>query len=192
MTEGTNCVPVTRSRLWTPLFSRSEKISARRFTEISYPLASWLISWFWQKTQPSVQPEKKTAPVPFPSVPEMHGSSHRCGAALAIRTSARTLQNPVCFDRSTPHSLGQRRQLLYCSNVLIAEPSFPAGPDHAAKEVRTGPGTKNSGPTRATRHTGSRATSFFRFSLFCIYSHTAFHSARASCEKEIWNEVKNG
>ena len=53
----------------------------------------------WQNTQRSVQPEKKT--VPLPVVPLMHGSSHICKAALAARSSCPAPQKPVDTVRST-------------------------------------------------------------------------------------------
>ena len=39
---------------------------------------------FWQKQHLRLHPVKKTAPEPL--VPEIHGSSHICKAALAILT----------------------------------------------------------------------------------------------------------
>ena len=45
---------------------------ARRETVTTWPKPPEEISWFWQKTQRSVQPEKKIAPLP--ASPEMGGS----------------------------------------------------------------------------------------------------------------------
>ena len=57
------------------------------------PKPSPEISWFWQKTQRSGQPEKKMAPLP--ASPEMGGSSQKCRALLATRSSEVMPQKPA-------------------------------------------------------------------------------------------------
>ena len=68
-----------------------------------------LISLFWQNTHRRLQPEKKTAPLP--RVPDMHGSSPKCGAARATIGASGTAQKPNCPPaRSTPQPRGQTEQ----------------------------------------------------------------------------------
>ena len=72
------------------------------------PKPSRLIFRFWQKTQPSVQPEKNTVPEPF--VPLMQGSSQRCLAARARRICVPMPQKPGETDRSAPQARGHSIQ----------------------------------------------------------------------------------
>ena len=73
-TQGAKCPGVTRLMLWAPWRISSRNISPKRSTVTGFPTPWAEISWFWQNTQPRVQPEKNT--VPLPRVPLITGSSH--------------------------------------------------------------------------------------------------------------------
>ena len=76
---------------------------------ISFPCSPRLMVRFWQNTHRRLQPEKNTAPLP--RVPEMHGSSPKCGAARATTGASGTAQKPNCPPaRSTPQPRGQMEQ----------------------------------------------------------------------------------
>ena len=62
--DGRKCVGVTRLMFCTPSSMSRSKISRRCADEISLPQPWREISSFWQNRQPSVQPEKNTAPLP--------------------------------------------------------------------------------------------------------------------------------
>src|ERR1700677_2918676 len=52
----------------------------------SNPLRWWAMSWFWQKTQRRLQPEKNTEPEPL--CPWMQGSSYQtvsCNGTIELR-----------------------------------------------------------------------------------------------------------
>jgi len=66
------------------------------------------MSWFWQNTQPKLQPAMKM--VPEPRRPTSGGSSPKCGPALDTSGSLPTPQNPFSpASRSTLHRRGQIR-----------------------------------------------------------------------------------
>ena len=79
--------------LCAPCASSSEKISASLAGVTVSPCPPWLMGSFWQNAQRRLQPEKNTAPLP--RVPLMHGSSHMCIAARAMRGSVPMPQRPL-------------------------------------------------------------------------------------------------
>ena len=92
--------------LRAPWACSSSIISASRAVVTGRPKPSLEISWFWQNTQRSGQPEKKMAPEP--ASPEIGGSSHRCSALLATRSSALIPQRPgLPSRRRAPQRRGQ-------------------------------------------------------------------------------------
>ena len=83
-------------------------ISARRATVTTCPKLPALISRFWQKTHLSGQPEKKMAPLP--ASPEMGGSSQKCRAARARRSSEVAPHTPRAPPlRAAPQARGHSR-----------------------------------------------------------------------------------
>jgi hypothetical protein len=69
----------------------------------------WLMSQFWQNTQPRLQPEKNM--VPEPPAPTSTASSPKWSWYEAITACRPVRQKPVSPDsRSTRHCRGQRSQ----------------------------------------------------------------------------------
>ncbi|MFQ9831718.1 MAG: hypothetical protein ACLRXG_03620 [Oscillospiraceae bacterium] len=91
------------------LIAQTQKMPRSCATVISFPCSPRLMVRFWQNTHRRLQPEKNTAPLP--RVPEMHGSSPKCGAARATTGASGTAQKPNCPPaRSTPQPRGQMEQ----------------------------------------------------------------------------------
>ena len=88
----------------TPMSTRRFIASASSAGVNTLPAPPWEISPFWQYAHRSVHPEKNSAPVP--RVPEIGGSSHRCGAILPSTISSPSPQNPFRVPRSAPHIRG--------------------------------------------------------------------------------------
>ena len=78
---------------------------------------------FWQNTHRRLQPEKNTAPLP--RVPEMHGSSPKCGAARATTGASGTLRHR-CLADALRHQPGQAGARVKAGNALLG------GVDHQA------------------------------------------------------------
>ena len=108
----------------------SSIIWATRATETSAPKLPELIWAFWQKTQRSVQAEKKMAPEP--ASPEMGGSSQKCRAERATRRLDVAPQAPRApAARFAPHERGQRWQEAYSRGICSMGP--PNGPAATAR-----------------------------------------------------------
>src|SRR5919204_6822522 len=138
---GTTCSGVTQLMLWQPIAWSSSIISASRSGVARSPRTSHEMSWFWQKTQRRLQPEKKI--VPEPRQPRRQFSSPKCGkyeATTARRpiahrplTSARrsTLQRRGQAVQRGPKSSYPSRARRSSSAPLIMPPScLLAGAEH--------------------------------------------------------------
>jgi hypothetical protein len=90
---------------------------ARRDELTSIPKPPCEISWFWQKTHLSGQPEKKMAP--DPDSPEMGGSSQKWRAERATRSAEVAPQKPrAACDLAAWHRRGHSSHLSYASGVM--------------------------------------------------------------------------
>lgn len=86
---------------------------------IVFPQPSAEICLFWQNTHRRTQPEKKTAPEPH--VPDMHGSSHLCSAALATRSTCSIPSIPPSAYPGIAHCSLQSRPLILSVPACIFE-----------------------------------------------------------------------
>ena len=91
---------VTRLMLWAPCSWSSSMICTKRPGSTSTPAKLPVeISWFWQYTHFSGQPEKNRCP--NPRSPDIGGSSHMCSAARAMRKNRPRRRPP-----RTPRAIG--------------------------------------------------------------------------------------
>lgn len=84
---------------------------------IVFPQPSAEICLFWQNTHRRTQPEKKTAPEPH--VPDMHGSSHLCSAALATRSTCSIPSIPPSASPGIAYCSLQSRPFLHAQHIAL-------------------------------------------------------------------------
>ena len=114
----------TRLMLCSPRLCCSRKISVSRSMDISAPKFSWLMSWFWQKTQRRLQWEKKT--VPEPLVPLMGGSSIGGQKPVPLLAEYLRRRNQLCQIYGLRRSFWDKRcsaaKPVVCSDSCILAP----------------------------------------------------------------------
>ena len=113
-------VGVTKLTFSQPVAINCCAVAAISRGEHGWPVSSWLMSWFWQKTQLRLQREKKM--VPLPPAPTSTGSSPKCAMADDTRAVAPVWQAPNSPTvRSTPQARGHKRQLvsISCKRAML-------------------------------------------------------------------------